>query len=485
MDLEIESEEVLNRTVKSVLALTSRSIVLQLISAVALVLLGGLLSHSEIGIFIVVSALMRIFTFFTDLGLGAALIQKHGELEKDDLTTAFTIQTFLVAIVVIVGLFLTPIITSYVHLDSSGQFLYQVLVFTLFISSLKMIPSILLERRLAFEKQIIPQIVEALVFNFLVVLLAFKHFGVASYSWAILVSTLIGLPIYYLISPWRISLKFSKEVAQKLIRFGIPFQGKSVLAIVKDDLLIFFLSAVVGPGGIGYWGFAQRFAYYPFRLFVDTITKVTFPAYSRVQHEKSALKIGLEKSLMAVSLLVFPTLTLLSVLGRNLVLLIPKYQQWQPALPSLYFLCAGAAISALSNILVNALDATGHVKTTLGLMIFWIILTWLSTLIFVGSFGFTGIAVASFLVSTTIVITVYLVKQVVDFNFLANIYKPVIGCLLMGVIAYVMTRNLPNNFLTIILTGASGVIIYTTTMYLLARKELLADLAIVMATFKK
>src|SRR3989344_2678851 len=481
----MELEEVLNRTVKSVIALTSRSVVLLLIQAVAYSLLIAFLGAQEIGIFIVVSAILRVFTFFTDLGLGAALIQKKENLDQDDLRSAFTIQTALVLIIIAVAFALTPLVRSYANLDPAGVFLYQVLAFTLLISSLKMIPSILLERQLRFEKQIIPQIVEALVFNSLVVILAAKHFGVASYSWAILVSSLAGLPVYYLISPWRISLGLSKDVAKHLIRYGLPFQGKSVLAIIKDDLLVFFLSGIVGTAGIGYWGTAQKFAYYLFRLLVDTLTKVTFPAYSRIQLEKEALRIGIEKSLLAVSLLLFPVLTLIAVLAHNLVYLIPKYQKWEPSLPSLYFLCAGAAVSALSNILVNALDATGHVKTTLGLMVMWIVLTWVGTLVLVAKFGFTGIAMASFVVALTIILTIYLVKRVVNFRFLGSIFKPFLGSLLMGLSVFALIQVLPISFPALLLEGIAGAIIYLGAMYLLARKELLADLRIVIKTFRK
>jgi O-antigen/teichoic acid export membrane protein len=347
-----------------------------------------------------------------------------------------------------------------------------------------MIPSILLERRLAFEKQIIPQIIESLVFNGLVVFLAVRNFGVASYSWSILVSSLVGLPIYYLISPWLPSLSFSTSSARKMIRYGIPFQGKSILAIVKDDLLTFFLSGVVGPGGIGYWGFAQKFAYYPFRFIVDSVTKVTFPAYSRVQHDKDLLKTGVEKSLMAVSILVFPILTLMALLAKNVLILIPKYHQWLPALPSFYFLCAAAMISALSNILVNTLDATGRVKTTLSLMIFWIILTWGSVLILVPKFGFTGISIANLVVASTIVVTIYLVKQTIKFNFLSNIYQPLIASLIMAVAVYFLSANLPNNFQSLGALVLVAGIIYLAVMFLLGRKALLNDLKIIVKSFK-
>ena len=365
----MEPTEIGHKTIRSIIALTSRTIFLQGISFIAFFLLGIFLSPSAVGVFIAVSALLRIFSLFTDLGLGAALVQKKEELDSEDLRTTFTVQEILVAMVVAIGFLLTSKIAGFAHLDHDGTFLYQVLLVTLFISSLKAIPSILLERKLAFEIQVIPQIIESLVFNFLVVVLAYKGFGVAAYSWSILVSALIGLPIYYLVSPWKVGFGMSTLRAKKLFSYGIAYQAKSFLSVFKDDLLTVFLSNLVGTSGIGYWGWAQRWSYSSFRFLVDSVTKVTFPAYSRVQHEHELLRKGIEKSLFAISSTLFPILTIMAVLIGRLIFLLPQYAKWQPALMSFYFLSLGAAVSGVSNILVNALDATGRVKTTLGLMI--------------------------------------------------------------------------------------------------------------------
>lgn len=474
----MDLEEIKKRTIRSIVALTGRTVFLQATNLVAFFLLGIFLSPSAVGIFIAVSALIRIFTMFTDLGLGAALIQKKEDLDKKDLETAFTLGEILVVTVVMLGFLLIPLVSRFANLDGQGIFLYKVLLITLFISSLKVLPSILLERKLAFETQTIPQIIEALVFNFLVVLLAYKNFGVASYAWAILVSALIGLPIYYLVSPWKISLGLSKEKIKHLLSFGVAYQGKSVLAVVKDDLLTFFLTGIVGTTGIGYWGWAQRWAYPPFRLIVDSVIKVTFPAYSRIQHDREILRTGIEKSLFAVSFVLFPVLTIMAFLIGPAMQIIPKYAKWEPALISFYFLCAGAAISALSNILINALDATGGVKTTLGLMGMWIVLTWFSTLALVAKFGFTGISIASFLVSLTIVLTIYLTKRVIKFSFVGSVYKPVIGCLGTGAGLYFLK-------LPLILIPPVGVIIYLLILAVLARKELVAYIKIILRAYKK
>lgn len=480
----MELDEIKSKTIRSVVALIGRTVFLQVTSLVAFFLLGIFLSPSAIGIFIAVSALLRIFSLFTDVGLGAALIQKKEDLDEDDLKTTFTIQEVLVVTAVLVGFAVTPFITKYASLDVQGVFLYRVLLLTLFISSLKALPSLLLERKLAFETQVIPQIAEALVFNFLVVLLAYKGFGVDSYSWAILASALVGLPLYYMLSPWKVRLGFSRHKARHLLSYGLAYQGKSFLAVIKDDLLTVFLTGLVGTSGVGYWGWAQRWAYSPFRLIVDSITKVTFPAYSRVQHDSDFLRKGIEKSLFGVSVVLFPVLTAMIFLMKPVIALIPKYGKWELALPSFYFLCLGAGVSALSNVLVNALDATGKVKTTLGLMLMWIVLTWVLTLILVAKFGFTGISMASFLVTLSIVVTVFILKRHVKFSFVRPVIKPIFSCLIMGAGMFFILEY-TSGLTSIALAAFTGAIIYGGTSFLIDRKEILANFGILLRAYKK
>jgi len=482
----MQPDDLKHKAIRSIFALTGRTLLLQLVNGVALLMLGIFLSPSTIGVYIVVSAVIRIFNLFTDVGLGAALIQKKEDLDREDLKVAFTLQEILVVTAVALGFSLTPFVRQHAGLDSAGIWLYWSLLATLFISSLKVIPSILLERRLAFEKQVLPQIVEAFVFNVVIVYCAWKGFGVMSYTWAILSSALIGLPIYYLVSPWKISLGFSKEKAKMLFSYGVQFQGKSVLAVIKDDLLTFFMSGIVGTSGVGYWGTAQRWAYFPYRFLVDSITKVTFPAYSRVQEDFSALRSGIEKSLFLVSLVLFPVLTGMMMLVDQLIQIIPKYAKWEPALPSFYFLCAQAGMAALTNILINVLDATGRVRTTLILMVFWIVSTWGATLLLVWKFGFTGIAAAQFLVAFSLILVVYLTQRVVKFSFAAQVVKPLLGVVLMaGFILMIKLLSPQPSLIKVVLTGGIGGLVYIIVMMLLAKKEILTNATIILKAFKR
>lgn len=469
---EIERGALKGKAIRGIIALTSRTFLLQIISLISFSLLTYYLEPNVIGILGATVAATKIFTLFTDIGFGAALIQKKEQLEDRDLQTTFTLQEILVGTIVLIGLYFSRPLASYFNLSIEGLWLFRTLIFLLFISSLKTIPSILMERRIQFEKQIFPQIIESIIFNVLVVILAYKGLGVASFSWAFLVSALASLPVYYYLAPWKIGFKIDKQVAKKILTFGTPYQVKSILGVFKDDFIKLYAAKTVGLSGVGFLEWGQRWAFSPFRFIVDSITKVTFPAFARIQEEKEVLKKALETSLFTVSSLMFPLMVGIVIVASYFVVLIPKYQKWESALPILYFFSLNAAVSSLSNILVNVLDATGKVKTTLTLMIFWTLATWILTPVGIYYFGATGVAAVSALITFTIFLTVILVKKNLPFAFIPSVIKPFLVSLFMLSILTFEKKLLPLSFLSLAIVVISGMIIYISSFWFIAQKEI-------------
>jgi O-antigen/teichoic acid export membrane protein len=466
------------QSVKSVLALASRTFFLQLISIGTFLLISTVLKPSDIGIYTAVIAIQRIINFFTDFGLGAALIQKKSELTVQDMRTSFTIQVVITLFIFLCIVLLREPISSFFRLNDEGQRLLLALVFTVVISSFKTIPSILLERKINFQKLVIPQIVESLVFNIILVVLVLRGMGVDSYTYAFLASSLVGLPIYYYISPWSIGLGMNRTSLSHL-KFGIAFQAKNILATIKDDLLTVILVKFLSFTQIGYIGFAQRIAFLAYRYVVDSVTKVTFSTYSRIQDDKIVLRKAIEKSLLFVSVIMFPILTGIIILSPHLIGLIPKWQKWEPAVISIIFFCLNAGVSSLSGILINILDATGRVKKTLNLMVIWTIFIWVLTPIFIFYFGYNGVAAASFIVSTTIMYSVYLVRQVVDFAFFKSIYKPFAASAVMGFAIFVYSSMLVTDFFSLAAAVIIGAAVYILSMWVIAKDEMLDGIRLI------
>jgi O-antigen/teichoic acid export membrane protein len=416
--------------------------------------------------------------------LAAALIQKKESLTKEDLTTTFTLQQILVICAVIIALLLTPIVRNFYHLDPEGVFLYESLIISFFLSSLKTIPSIILERDLRFDKLVIPQIFETIIFNGVALVLAIKGFGVATFAWAVLARGLGGLIVMYIVSPWRIQIGISKSVAKKLLSFGIPFQANSILALIKDDLLIAYIGKVLPLAQVGYIGFAQKWAFTPLRLIMDNVIRITFPSFARLQNNKEALTKGIEKSLFALCLLIFPSLTGLVLLAPSFIQIIPRYHKWEPAILSLGLFAINAALSSISTPLINAINAIGKIKKTLYFMVGWTIATWVITPIALIYFGFNGFALSSAVIATSIVIVVWVVKKEIDFS-LKPIFTPIFATIILGVVLWVLTSSVKLNIYGIFATIVFGIAIYFSVVFLMARKSLIADFKVIRRQFVK
>lgn len=473
------------KSVYGVLALISRQFLLQIIGTVAFIIITSRLSPRDIGIYTAVIAIQRVISFFTDFGLGAALVQKKENLTQADISTSFTLQAGITLGIFLIVFLSQSAIFSFFKLDLTSGMLLLSLVFSIFLSSFKVIPSILLEREIKFEKLIIPQLAEQLSFNIILIVLVFSNFGLASYTWAFLLSSLIGIPVYYMVSPWKPILGVDK-VALHHLKFGTQFQIKNILATIKDDMLTVFLSKLLTFTQIGYIGFAQRISFMTYRFVVDSVTKVTFSTYSRLQEDVSVLKQAIEKSLFFVSATMFPLLVGLIV---TIPFFISYYSHWhnkyEPAIISLIFFSLNAMVSSLSGILVNVLDATGKVKWTLYLMVFWTFLTWTLTPLLIWQFSYNGVAAASFLVTLTIGITIYLVKKHIPFLFWDSIKKPLLAAGIMGGAIYLFSHLFVSNFLTLFLCIIFGAIVYIGSFYVIARQELFEGVAIIRKRYEK
>lgn len=472
---EITLDAVKKRAVRGVAVLTGRTFLLSILSLFATGFLTVFLEPSEFGVFWIVSAIVNFLAYFSDVGLAAALIQKKGKVERTDLNTTFLIQQVLVLSIVALLFIFTPFLQSYYSLSLDGKFLLYALGISLILSSLKTIPSVLLERELSFGKLVIPQMIENLVYNIVAVLLAWQGFGIRSFTYAVLARGIVGLVAMYLIKPWFPGANISKKSVKKLLTFGVPYQINTFLATIKDDGMTAFLGGILGTAGIGFLGWAQKWSQYPLRLFMDHVLKVTFPAFSRMQDQKKALAQSVTRSIFFVCFLVYPTLVGLLIIAPILMKIIPRYEKWEPALLPLTLISINTFFAAATTNLTNLLNATGRIKTTFKLMVMWTALTWI-LLPFLGTkYGVAGVAGGYALVGASSVVAIYLVQKIIRFDLYHSVATPLVASLFMGAVLLIFRNLLPITLNSIwVLVGAGG-IIYFICMYVLVGSSIILD----------
>lgn len=458
-------EDIKQRSIAGVLSYTLRTFAVQFIAVFANFFLAAYLSRTEYGVYFLVTAALNLFTFLSDIGLAASLIQKKEEPTVTDLRTTFTVQMVLSLFIFGLSVALTPLWQRMYGFSGPDLWLLYVVGFTFVMISFKTIPSVLLLRKLRYDLLSVPGVVENLVFYTVLCLCAWQGLGIRSFIFAILLRDAFGVGLMYAIQRWPIGLTFSWQSFRGMVNFGAKFQLNDLIARVKDDLFtLVVMGAFLDTSQIGLVSWSKKMASMPQQFTVNNIIAITFATYSRLQHRPDLLKKAIEKTLYFVSLVTFPMLAGLSIFIVALVELVPRYEQWKPALLGVSLFAVNYAWAAISTPLTNTLNAVGKVNRTLVLMIMWTGLTWTITPLAIIFFGYNGVALASAIISFSSIVTIMMVKAVIPFDFWRNIWRQLVATLAMGIIGVMgmplWQQSFFNLALGIVLTGTVFAIVF-------------------------
>lgn len=442
---------------------------------IANLILTILLSPGVFGLYITVLSIISFLNYFSDVGLAGALIQKK-DLNNDDLATTFTIQQVLTLILIVLGFFATTFIRNFYKLPIEGVYLYWTLLVSFFISSFKTIPSVFLERKIHFQKIVFVQVVENTLFYVAVSVLAILGYGISSFTFAVLLRSVVGLILIYSISFWSPRLGFSVKSLKQLLSFGIPFQASSFLALFKDDLIVLYLGRVLGFEALGYIGWAKKWADAPVRIIMDNIGKVIFPLVARFQDDLQKVKNLMEKVLYYQTALLAPVYIGMILLMGKFVDIIPNYHKWQQALPLFYIFAISSLIVSLFAPFMNLFNALGRVKVSFSLMALFTIIMWALTPPFTHSLGIYGFPIVHLIVSAVFSVVLIQTKRLMQFNFIKPIYKFLLSALGMGIIVYLLGLSfVGSSLLFVFLLISAGMLSYYLILTVFFRLDIFGE----------
>ncbi|HKZ35413.1 MAG TPA: oligosaccharide flippase family protein [Patescibacteria group bacterium] len=472
---ELDLSEISHRAVSGVMVLTVRKFLLKAVNYIGSIILARLLLPEIFGIFAIVSFIITFFGFFSDVGLGAALIQKKEKLDNKDLSVTFTLQQILVVSVTILIWLTAPLFAAKYNLGLQGTWLLRVFSLSLFLTSLKTIPSILLERKLQFKRLIWPEVVEVISFQVIAVVLAYMGFAVWSFIVALLIRSFLGAIVLFYLSPWKISFAWDKTIAKRLVAFGIPYNLNGFIATIKDAVMPVFVGAVSGAAAVGYLNWALTFSKLPI-LFMADIFRVTFPTYSRIQGNTELLKKAIEKTIRFTNLFLFPTSFLLAALAKPIVTIIFT-DKWLPALPAFYIHLVGILIVGITNTFMDAFWALGKTKIAVKLLIIYTLVNWGTSVPLVYLFGFNGAMMGSVIVLyVSLPLTWYYIRKIVKVEVVKHSWPAFLASLVAGLLAFKL-NFLAVNIFSLFGVGFGAGLIYLACLFAFDYKRLRADIA--------
>jgi O-antigen/teichoic acid export membrane protein len=407
------------KAIRGAAALGIRQVLVQGLNALAGVVLARSLSPSEFGLYGIMAFVLTFLVAFGDVGLGASLIRDAEEPADEDYRAVFTAQQLLVVVVVVVAWLVSPQLARAYHLPPHQAILFRLVACSLFLTSFQVIPSVRLERHLAFQKLAAVEVTQAIVYSGVTISAAFAGLGPLSFALGLLSRSLAGAVIINWVSPWRIGWHWDLIRIRKHLRFGIPYQGIAFTSLLKDSITPVLVGFALGTSEVGYINWAQMVAAYPVAALM-VLPRVYLPAFARLQLHREALSQFVEQVLRATNALVAPVaiLTLVSIepLTRHVF-----GQKWLVALPLYYLLWAANLFVPTATPLLALLNALGHSRTAFKFALIWMLGTWVVGGPLILMFGRIGYGIANLSIMFTNLLLYRAAQARLSFRILPSI----------------------------------------------------------------
>ena len=416
------------RTLRNFLLLGAQRVVGVVVTAGGSIALARLLTPEVFGLYAILVFVITAGVRSSELGLGAALIQRRDLDPAALLGVAFT-ATFGLALALGAAIAAAaPLVARWPGVSSDVTAPVRWLALLVVLSSLRMPAMVLLERRLAYFPLTVAETADTVTFHAVAIAAAIAGAGLWSFVMGALAARVVNLVVLWGAARWRPTLRWSWRELAPVMKFGILFQGSILVAIAGDAVVPIFVTAWSGVTGVGFLNWAATLAFLPLQV-VSIAGRVLFPALSSLQADTERFAEATARALNRVTAVLYPAAALL-LAGADPVVRLIFGEAWLPAIPAVRCFCLSAIIGGTSTIFVHALYSLGRADIVFRLNLASAVLLWVITLVLVPWLGFVGFAVASVsLACASVSYTALSVRRLVPVRVLPAVRVPLAASL--------------------------------------------------------
>ena len=312
------------------------------------VLLARLLSPSEFGLVAMVVVFSGFASLFNDLGFGPALIQRQ-DIEERHYSSVFWVNLgFGIAIAALLA-GASPLIARFYK--QPRLIAVTMLISLCFpINSLGLVQKAKFTRQMDFRSLGLVDVGNVVVSGLVAGFLAWRGFGVWS-----LVAQMLSLAIgevvgLWLLSDWRPRALLDRSAIRDLFGFSSNLTGFTAINYWYrngDNLLV---GKFFGSVALGVYSRAYNLMLLPLSQITYVVSKVMFPALSRMQSDKARVRDVYLRSIAMIALVTFPLMLGLLVVADHFIIAIYG-SAWSGVIPILRVYCIlGMAQSVYSTV---------------------------------------------------------------------------------------------------------------------------------------
>lgn len=350
-----------------------------------------LLDPASFGLVALAGVVLRFGSYFAEMGLGHALVQRP-ELSSYDLRATFTGSLLLGAVVAAAFWLLAPL-SVLVLKNPAVVPLVRALALGFVLTAVGLTATSVLRRAMRFEALAkLDVLAYVLAYGGVGLGSAWAGAGVWSLVAAGLTQQLITSVGAYAVVRHSVRLLFGWEHYAALVGYGSRVSIISFLEFINGNIDTMLIGRLLGPVALGLYNRAYMLLYLPMYFLANSIGKVAFPAFSQVQQDVPRLRDLYLRSSTLVAMLLLPLCAGVAIAAPEMVrvLLGPK---WEGSVPVLRALCLAIPLSFTTMFAGIVADARANLQRKVVLNVEFILLLvglfWL-----LRGYGIVGVAVA-------------------------------------------------------------------------------------------
>lgn len=317
------------------------------------VVLARLLTPHDYGLAAMVLVFSTLIYVFSDLALGAALVQRR-DLSEEDRSTVFWTSTGIGALFTLVGIACSWPLAAF-YGEQEVQPLFAALSISFVVTALGTTQAALLNRELSFRSLELRMMAGTAVGGGLGIALAVGGFG----AWALIGQQVaiaaVSTVLLWAFSPWRPRFVYSAASLRSLGTFSLNVFGTRLLFYLNrmDTVLI---GRFLGPSPAGLYAVAQNVMLAPMSRITQPIAELFFPAFSRIQDQPERIAALWLRVNRLVAALAVPAMLGLIAVAPELVDVVLG-ERWDGATPVLRILAVVGLLHSLQKLNSSILQA--------------------------------------------------------------------------------------------------------------------------------
>lgn len=398
------------------------------------IILAKLLLPKEFGLVGMCMVFIAVATACSELGIGAALIQKKHDNEAESIySTAFWSGLIWgIGLYLIISFIVGPF-AAYFYNEPLLTNLVPILGISILIRPLNLIHTVILTRAMDFKKMAKIFNISAFISGCVAIIAAYFNFGV----WALVINSILGaaisLPLLFLATKWKPKWEWNKMHFKEIFGFGAYSTITTIFSTITYNIDNLMIGKILGPSLLGAYTLSFSLTEQLRQIISNVLNKVMYPVFGKNQDDKEKLKDYFLKIINFNALVAYPLMAFLFLFSKDII--IGFFGDiWIEAIVPLQILSIAMMVHLLVNSFTSLIRGLGKPQLEMKIIIGLTLFVLLPSLYFgIVNFGLKGAAWAILCNKIGLVVVgTRVLKRQIGLSFMAilsAVKNPIIGIL--------------------------------------------------------